>query len=42
VGEAPKHLRYQLIYLNRLSDYLFMLARYCNHITGVSEDLWKT
>ena len=41
VGEAPKHLRYQLIYLNRLSDYLFVLARYCNHVTGVQEDLWK-
>lgn len=42
VGEAPKHLRYQLTYLNRLSDYLFMLARYCNHVTGVSEELWKS
>jgi cob(I)alamin adenosyltransferase len=42
VGEAPKHLRYQLIYLNRLSDYLFVLARYCNHMTGFPEDLWKS
>ena len=30
-----------LIYLNRLSDYLFMLARYCNKLLGVSENLWK-
>lgn len=30
-----------LIYLNRLSDYLFMLARYVNQITGVTETLWK-
>lgn len=41
VGEAPKHLRYQLIYLNRLSDYLFVLARYCNHVAGVTETLWN-
>lgn len=41
VGEAPKHLKYQLIYLNRLSDYLFVLARYFNHVTGFTEDLWK-
>lgn len=40
-GEAPRHLQYQLIYLNRLSDYLFVLARYCNHVAGVAEDLWK-
>ncbi len=30
-----------LKYLNRLSDYLFMLARYLNQTTGVSEILWK-
>jgi len=30
-----------LIYLNRLSDYLFVLARYVNHITGVAETVWK-
>lgn len=40
-GEAPKHLRYQLVYLNRLSDYFFVLARYLNHATGIAEDLWK-
>lgn len=27
-------------YINRLSDYLFILARYFNHIAGVSEITW--
>lgn len=30
-----------LIYLNRLSDYLFMLARYLNHLSGIPDQLWK-
>lgn len=29
-----------LRYLNRLSDYLFMVARACNHEQGVSEVEW--
>ncbi len=29
------------IYLNRLSDYLFVLARYCNHVSGTAEKIWK-
>ncbi len=29
------------IYLNRLSDLLFVLARYANHTAGVSEIKWK-
>lgn len=28
-------------YLNRLSDYLFIAARYFNHIQGVEEVTWK-
>jgi len=28
-------------YLNRLSDLLFVLARYVNHIAGVEETRWK-
>jgi cob(I)alamin adenosyltransferase len=28
-------------YLNRLSDYLFVLARYIAHLTGVGEIEWK-
>ena len=31
-----------LIYLNRLSDYLFVLARYCNQATGTPEILWES
>jgi cob(I)alamin adenosyltransferase len=31
-----------LIFLNRLSDYLFMLARHCNHIYGVSDKPWRS
>lgn len=30
-----------LQFLNRLSDYLFVAARSCAHITGVDEVLWK-
>ena len=31
-----------LIYLNRLSDYLFVLARYINHQENVAERCWKS
>ena len=30
-----------LKYLNRLSDYLFVLARYIGHLLGVDEITWK-
>lgn len=30
-----------LKYINRLSDYLFILARHFNHIEGVDEITWK-
>lgn len=30
-----------LIFLNRLSDYLFVLARYVNNVEGSSEVVWK-
>jgi len=36
--EAVQNL---LIYINRLSDYLFMLARYCNRVDGVPDIQWK-
>ena len=41
IGEAPKHLRFQLIYLNRLSDYLFTLARYTGKMLNVEEIKWE-
>lgn len=28
-------------YLNRLSDYFFILARYVNHLNGSTETIWK-
>ena len=30
-----------VIYLNRLSDYFFVLARYLNHLYGITEPIWK-
>lgn len=36
---VPESIR---IYMNRLSDYLFMLARNINSERGVKENFWKT
>ncbi len=30
-----------MAYINRLSDYLFIAARYLNHVAGVEEITWK-
>jgi cob(I)alamin adenosyltransferase len=30
-----------LVYLNRLSDYFFVLARYMNHRAGAGDTVWK-
>ena len=30
-----------ICYLNRLSDYLFTLARYLNHTAGVADIPWQ-
>ena len=38
---AEENSYYLLMYLNRLSDYLFMLARYLNKSTQISENIWK-
>ena len=45
-GEAceqntPEILRKTIVYLNRLSDYLFVLARYCNRIRGIQDIQWQ-
>ncbi len=39
--QTAEQYRMVLIYLNRLSDYLFVVARYCNHLRGVPDTLWK-
>jgi cob(I)alamin adenosyltransferase len=31
-----------LIYLNRLSDYLFVLSRHISYVLGVEEKIWKS
>jgi len=30
-----------VVYLNRLSDYLFCVARHNNKVTGTAEEIWK-
>ena len=35
-----KELRTALVFMNRLSDYLFVVARYCNKIHGTEEKIW--
>ncbi|BBO68761.1 ATP--cob(I)alamin adenosyltransferase [Desulfosarcina alkanivorans] len=37
-SETMKHI---LVFLNRLSDYFFVLARFCNHSRGQADVLWK-
>jgi len=31
-----------LKFVNRLSDYLFILARRVNHRSGIKEQIWKS
>jgi cob(I)alamin adenosyltransferase len=41
-GDAPPGDLITIIaYLNRLSDYLFVAARYLNHQSGVADVIWK-
>ena len=35
-----KELRTALVFMNRLSDYLFVVARYCNKKGGTEEKIW--
>ena len=39
--QLPLSVETLRIYLNRLSDYLFVFARYCNLISGVQDITWK-
>ncbi len=39
--QLPASVQILRIYLNRLSDYLFVFARYCNFISGVRDISWK-
>lgn len=40
-GKASGPYQRLLVFLNRLSDYLFVLARHCNHIRGVADKPWR-
>jgi cob(I)alamin adenosyltransferase len=39
-GTISASVKNILIYMNRLSDYFFVLARYCNLLAGVKEITW--
>ncbi len=41
-GKAGEELRKAVVYLNRLSDYLFVLARYCNWLGHVPDVAWNS
>ena len=36
----PASVENMLVYLNRLSDYFFVLARYCNRLAGIKDIIW--
>jgi cob(I)alamin adenosyltransferase len=38
---AAEQTQRAIVYLNRLSDYFFVLARHLNRIQGVEDRLWK-
>lgn len=40
-GKRPGQLGRVLKYLNRLSDYLFVVARYCNQAVGAPDIPWN-
>jgi len=40
-GEGKEDVGSVLVYLNRLSDYLFVLARHLNRVMGVPDIPWK-
>lgn len=42
VFKNEEHFQQPLIYLNRLSDYLFTLARYLNWCAKIEDVIWKS
>jgi cob(I)alamin adenosyltransferase len=40
-GLAENGSQEMMTYLNRLSDYFFVLARYCNLLSGVKDEIWR-
>jgi cob(I)alamin adenosyltransferase len=40
-AEPAGRLGALIAYLNRLSDYLFVLARFCNGLHGIPEKVWQ-
>jgi cob(I)alamin adenosyltransferase len=40
-GEPAGGLGSVIAYLNRLSDYLFVLARFCNAMHGIPDKVWQ-
>jgi len=40
-NQIPDSYQRALIYINRLSDYFFVAARFCNHVLEIPEKLWK-
>ncbi len=40
-GEPAERLGSVIAYLNRLSDYLFVLARFCNTLHGIPDKVWQ-
>jgi len=38
---AAEQLKRSIVYLNRLSDYFFVLARHINRSQGIEDTLWK-
>jgi cob(I)alamin adenosyltransferase len=41
MGEPSERLAGVITFLNRLSDYLFVLGRYCNRLYGVPDTVWQ-
>jgi cob(I)alamin adenosyltransferase len=39
-NQIPDSYQRALIYINRLSDFFFVLARFCNHVLEIPEKLW--